>query len=354
MSGIDQASRAIRLTTSLPDNTLALSRLSGKEELSELFSYSLECVSETPDLDLYEVLGQPVGIELDIEGGGLRYLHGLVSEAAHVGSRGEYALYRLTMTAWPWMLTRTTDCRIFAEKNVPDIIESVLSDNDFDDIDNRLMGTYDNWNFCVQYQESDFAFISRLMEHEGIYYFFEHEQDRHVMVLCDDPAAHKTVAGYEEVPHYPEDLSQNRLTDHLVNWQFQKKVRSGKYVTKDFAFDQPKRDLLVHNTGAAAGQYPAKEIYDFPGGYSYQDSGEMTRSYGDRLARTRMEALAAPHEVATTEGNVRGLNAGNIFSLTNCEREDQNREYLVIWTSLWIQMDSFYSGSGGGAVELQS
>lgn len=354
MSGIDQAMRAVRIYTGLPDNTLALSRMTGQEQLSELFEYTLECVSENAELDLYEVLGQPIAVEFDTDGEGVRYLHGLVCEAGHIGSRGEYALYKLTMTAWPWIMTRTTDCRIFSDQTVPDIIEALLSDNGFDDFDNRLMGQYEPRNFCVQYQESDFAFISRLMEHEGIYYYFEHFENRHVLVLCDDFSAHSTAPNYSDIPHYPESSDTSRDTDHLVNWQFRRRIRSGKYVTKDFAFDQPKRDLLVQTAGATAGNYPSQEIYDYPGGYPCAASGEMTRSYGTRLAEMRMQALSADHEVASADGNVRGLGAGHVFVLTHCERQDQNREYLVLYASLLIQMDSYYSGSGGGAVELRS
>lgn len=354
MSGIDQASRAVRIHTALPDNSLALHSLSGNEQLSELFNYTVDCVSENASLDLYDVLGMPIGIEFDTDKDGIRHMHGLVSEAAHVGNLGIYAHYRFTMTAWPWMLTRTTDCRIFTEMSVPDIIESVLSDNGFVDFDNRLMASYDAWNHCVQYKETDFDFISRLMEHEGIYYFFEHFEDKHVMVFCDGSTAHSTAPGYADIPHYPESTDQSRETEHLVNWHLKKKIRSGLYITKDFAFDQPKRDLLVQNKGVTTGQYEGKEVYDFPGGYAYQESGEMTRTYGEQIAKARMEALTAPHEVTQSNGNVRGLNAGNIFTLTNCDREDQNREYLVLHASLHIQMDSFYSGEGGGFVELHS
>lgn len=354
MSGIDQAARAVRIHTGLPDNTLALSRMTGHEQLSELFEYTLECVSENAALDLYEVLGQPISVEFDTDGDGVRHLHGLVCEAGHIGSRGDYALYKLTMTAWPWLMTRTTDCRIFADQNVPAIIEAVLSDIGFDDFDNRLMGQYEPRNFCVQYRESDFAFISRLMEHEGIYYFFEHFDNRHVLVICDDSSAHAAAPNYSDIPHFPESTDSSRITDHLVDWQFRRRIRSGKYVTKDFAFDEPKRDLLVQTSGAAAGNYPAQEIYDYPGGFPYTASGEMTRSYGVRLAEARMEALSADHEVASANGNVRGLGAGNVFSLSRCERDDQNREYLVLYASLVIQMDSYFSGDGGGAVELTS
>jgi len=354
MSGIDQATRAVRITTPLPDNTLGLLTLSGSEQLSELFTYSLECVSEDANIDLYEILGMNISVVLDTDQEGERFIHGMINQAAHVGSKGQYALYRLSVTAWPWMLTQNKECRIFADMNVPDIISSVLSDAGFTDFDNRLIGSYDQWNYCVQYQESDFDFVSRLMEHEGIYYYFEHFDNRHVMVLCDGATAHGTAANYEEVPHFPESLDQQRTTDHLINWQFEKSVRSGKYVTKDFAFDQPRRDLLVNSSESFAGQYDSKEVYEFPGGFSYESSGEMTRSYGERIAKARMEALTAGHEVAKADGNVRGLNAGNIFTLINCEREDQNREYLIVEASLRVHLDSYYSGDGGGAVELTS
>jgi type VI secretion system secreted protein VgrG len=114
MGGIDQAASAIRIHTPLPDNTLALLRMSGSEQLSELFTYTLECVSEDANIDLYDILGMNISVVLDTENDGERHIHGLVNQAAHVGSKGEYALYRLSVTAWPWMLTQTTDCRIFS------------------------------------------------------------------------------------------------------------------------------------------------------------------------------------------------------------------------------------------------
>lgn len=354
MGGIDKAARAIRINTPLPDNTLALLTMSGSEQLSDLFNYTLECVSENANIDLYDILGMNISVVLDTENNGERHIHGLVNQAAHVGSKGEYALYRLSVTAWPWMLTQTTDCRIFAQLSVPNIISSVFSDNGFTDYDIRLTDTYEQRNFCVQYQESDFDFISRLMEHEGIYYFFEHFDNRHVMVICDNAGAHSIATHYAKIPHLPQSTNRKKIGDHLINWQFEKSVRSGEYVTKDFSFDNPQRDLLVNSSTSVSGSYESKEVYEFPGGYTADNSGEMTRSYGTHLAKARIEALTAQHEMAKASGNVRGLNAGNIFTLTQCERKDQNREYLVVCASLTLQLESYYSGNDGGAVELKS
>lgn len=174
------------------------------------------------------------------------------------------------------------------------------------------------------------------------------------MILCDSASAHNASAGYESIPHYPDDSSQARGTEYLVDWRFLRRVRSGKYVTNDFAFDQPKRDLLVQSVQKIEGSYESSEVYDYPGGYSNTDTGELTRQYGERLAKARMEALTVNHEIANARGNVRGLNAGAVFKLTLCERDDQNREYLVMRSSMSIQMDSYYSGTGGGSVELHS
>ena len=353
MGTIDQTNRPARLTTPLGENVLALSSLEGTETLNTLYNYTIECISEDAELDLYGVLGLPAGLAIDSQNEGTRYLHGIVNQAAHIGSEGEFARYRLNLTAAPWMMTQTTDCRIFQELSVPDIIKSVLEDNGFTDFDDRLMGQYERWGFCVQYRESDFDFISRLMEHEGIYYYFEHEQSRHVMVLCDGNTAHELVTDYEEVPHFPVSIDQTRKVDHLVDWTFEKTVKSARYASNDFAFDQPKRDLLVLSSEQLQGGYEPHEVYEYPGGYSNNNSGELKRSYGEQLVKMRLESLTARHELAFVKGNVRGLNAGNLFSLVECERSDQNREYLIVSASLDISIDDYFSG-GEGIYELKA
>ena len=345
MSTIDQTNRPARLTTALGDNVLALSSLEGTETLNSLYNYTIECISEDAEIDLYGVLGLPAGVAIDSQNEGTRYLHGIVNQAAHIGSEGEFARYRLNLTAAPWMMTQTTDCKIFQDQSVPDIVKSVLEDNGFTDFDDRLMGQYERWNFCVQYRESDFDFISRLMEHEGIYYYFEHEQSRHLMVLCDGNTAHELVPDYEEVPHFPVSTDQARKVDHLVDWTFEKTVKSARYASNDFAFDQPKRDLLVTTSEQLDGGYEPHEVYEYPGGYSNTNSGELRRSYGEQLVKMRLESLTARHELAYVKGNVRGLNAGKLFSLVQCERSDQNREYLVVSATLNIRIDGYFSGA---------
>ena len=357
MPGIQQAWQAARISTSLPVETLALSRLTGKERLSTLFSYRMECVSEDSALDLYSVLGQNISIEFDVHGGNKRYINGVVASASNSGSRGEYALYTLDVKPWLWLLTHTSDCRIFTDRSTPDIVLQLFQDNGFIDVDNRLSESYPPRNYCVQYQESDFSFVSRLMEHEGIYYYFEHEDGKTVLVLCDNAAAHGTISGYEDVLHgapEPADGSAQGVQDFFTDWSSRRHVNSSKYVMNDYGYADPKADLLVsaaHRVSTAWAEY---EQYEYPGAYPVSESGQPDRTQGERLAKKRMQRELSLHETSSGHGNVRGLNAGYLFNLTGCDQDDQNREYLVICAELDISLDSYYSGADISAIEFDT
>ena len=357
MPGIRQAWQVARISTSLPVETLALGRLSGTERLSTLFSYQMECISEDPALDLYSVLGQNISVEFVVHGGNKRYINGVVASASNSGSRGEYALYTLDVKPWLWLLTHSTDCRIFTDLSAPDIVLQVLQDNGFVDVDNRLADSYPSRNFCVQYQESDFSFVSRLMEHEGIYYYFEHADGKTILVLCDSAAAHGTIRGYEDVSHgasEPADGSAQDVQDFLSGWSTRRRVNSAKYVMNDFGFADPKADLLATAARRVSTAWAEYEKYEYPGAYPGLESGQPDRSQAERLAQRRMERELSLHETSSGHGNVRGLSAGHLFNLTGCEREDQNREYLVICAELDISLDSYYSGVDNAAIEFNT
>lgn len=350
MPGIQQARQVVRITSPLPADALALSSLKGHERLSTLFSYSLECVSEEPALDLYSMLGQNITVEIDVDGGNKRFFNGVVASAAHVGNRGDYTLYSLDMKPWLWLLTHTTDCRVFSYLSVPEIVQRIFQDNGFDDVDNRLTENYPQRNYCVQYQESDFAFVSRLMEHEGIYYFFEHENGKTILILCDNLSAHRAVEGYEEIPVCPAENAAQSEQDHLVEWSFKRHVNSAKYVMNDFGFKDPSADMLVSATTRVSDAWAEYEQYEYPGAYSNTDGGQLDREYGERLVQRRMERELSLHEVSSGHGTVKGLNAGHLFHLTNCERDDQNREYLVLGAKLDINLESYYSNTAHNAL----
>ena len=357
MPGIQQAWQAARISTSLPVETLALSRLTGKERLSTLFSYRMECVSEDSALDLYSVLGQNISIEFAVHGGNKRFINGVVASASNSGSRGEYALYTLDVKPWLWLLTHTSDCRIFTDRSTPDIVLQLFQDNGFIDVDNRLSESYPPRNYCVQYQESDFSFVSRLMEHEGIYYYFEHEDGKTILVLCDNAAAHGFISGYEDVPYgapEPADGSRQGVQDFLIDWSSRRHVNSSKYAMNDYGYADPKADLLVSAAHRVSTAWADYEQYEYPGAYPVLESGQPDRAQGERLAKKRMERELSLHETSSGHGNVRGLSAGHLFNLTGCEREDQNREYLVIYAELDVSLESYYNGADAAAIDFNT
>ena len=175
----------------------------------------------------------------------------------------------------------------------------------------------------MQYRETSFDFVSRLMEHEGIYYYFRHEQARHVLVFADAYGAHSTVADYDSVPFYPPDR-QMRERDHFYDWQLEREVQPGSLELNDYDFKRPRARLEVRSSVSRSHSNGDHPLYDYPGEYVQSNDGE-------HYARTRIEAIHSQFERVQLRGRARGLGCGHLFKLTGYEREDQNREYLVVF-----------------------
>ncbi|TEG27114.1 type VI secretion system Vgr family protein, partial [Pseudomonas aeruginosa] len=183
--GLMQLTRLVQVDCPLGPDVLLLQRMEGREELGRLFAYELHLVSENPNLPLEQLLGKPMSLSLELPGGSRRFFHGIVARCSQVAGHGQFASYQVTLRPWLWLLTRTSDCRIFQNQKVPDIIKQVFRDLGFSDFEDALSRSYREWEYCVQYRETSFDFVSRLMEQEGIYYWFRHEQSRHILVLSD-------------------------------------------------------------------------------------------------------------------------------------------------------------------------
>lgn len=173
-----QKHREVAIETTLGEDVLLLISFSGTEQLGRLFEYKLELASEDYQIKPESIVGENVSIRLNLGDKGIRYFNGHVSHFTQLTSSGQLARYRATVVPWFWFLTRTADCRIFQEKTVPEIIEQIFRARGYTDYDKRLSCEYRTWEYCVQYRETDFNFISRLMEQEGIYYYFEHENGK--------------------------------------------------------------------------------------------------------------------------------------------------------------------------------
>ena len=338
-----QLSRLAKITSPLGPDALLLKDMGGGEELGRLFNYELQLHSLDNAIDLNQLLGKPMCLSLQLEGGGERHFHGIVARCSQNVDQGQFASYQATLRPWLWLLTRTSDCRIFQNLTIPQIIKQVFRDLGFSDFEDALSRPYREWEYCVQYRETSFDFVSRLMEQEGIYYFFRHEQGRHVLVLADAYGAHTSAPGYASVPYYPKN-EQQRERDHIHDWHLAQEVQPGSLELNDYDFQRPSARIDVRSTMPrphTAGDYP---LYDYPGTYVQSADGE-------HYARTRIEALQTLHEQVELAGNARGLGPGHLFSLTGFSRQDQNREYLIVGARYYISQES--GETGGGAASSQ-
>ncbi|MBT2371592.1 type VI secretion system Vgr family protein [Pseudomonas fluorescens] len=342
----NQASRLAKITSPLGPDVLMLNEMGGGEELGRLFNFELQLTSLNAAIDLNQLLGKPMCLNLQLADGGERFFHGLVARCSQNIDQGQFASYQVTLRPWLWLLSRTSDCRIFQNLTIPQIIKQVFRDLGFSDFEDALSRPYREWEYCVQYRETSFEFVSRLMEQEGIYYFFRHEQDRHVLVLADAYGAHTGVVGYGSVPYYPKD-EQQRERDHMHNWHLAHEVQPGSLELNDYDFQRPSASIDVRSAMPrphTAGDYP---LYDYPGTYVKSEDGE-------HYARTRIEALQTLHEQVEFSGNARGLGSGNLFSLTGFSRRDQNREYLIVGARYYIVQESLESGGGAPSAQFES
>ena len=333
---LSQRDRTFAVNTPLGEDALVLRSMTANERISALFEYALELSSEDIDIAPSDLLGKPATVSLRLMDGSRRWFNGWINRFSHVGFDGADALYKATLVPWLWFLSRTADCRIFQEQTVPDIVKSIFREHGFTDFEERLSGSYRQWVYCVQYRETDLSFVSRLLEHEGIYYFFEHQDGKHNLILADSYSAHSTIAGYEEVPYFPPDADSLRERDHINAWSIEQQVCPGAFANTSFDFTAPRKNLLVTRSSPKPHELADYEVFDFPG--NYVEAGDS-----ETYARVRLEEAQAGHELARAQGTARGLAAGALFSLTGHRRDDQNREYLILSADYRLRSDEFGS-----------
>ena len=330
--------RELTVSGSFDDGDLLVEHMSGTEGLSEVFTYNLSLLSASLNIDLSTLVGDTMTVAVDIEEGEPRYFHGFVTRMSRVGTTDKYARYQVTLRPWLWLLSSRQNSRIFQNQSVPDIAKALFREHGFTDFEDSLSQSYPAREFVVQYRESDFNFVSRLFEHAGIYYYFRHEQNRHVLVLADAASAHKTAPGYEEISFHPTGSGRPSVDECVSRWELVCQWRPGAYASDDFDFERPRADLTAQLQAKAPHKKGDLEIYEYPGGYTKQGDGE---SY----VRARLEALQSDVEIAHGSGDIRGVGAGNLFSMIDFPNEDQNKEYLAVTTSYDVLNSSHQTGS---------
>jgi type VI secretion system secreted protein VgrG len=345
------SARSILLKTPLGNDVLLPRLISGSERVSTPFRFDVSMLSQKGDINPDQILGKNVTLTFALPSGGKRHFNGIVIEFAQHGYRSKYHEYQAVVRPWFWQLTRTADCRIFQKKSVPDIFEEVVKQYGFSGYKLKLKdkSVYKKWDYCVQYRETDFNFLSRLLEQEGIYYFFEHTESAHEMVLADDAGAHQTVSGYDSVPFFPPDApNAQRERDHLTAWSFTKSMLPGAYATTDYDFLNPRQSLLATESIARQHALANYEVFDYPAELTV-----FTTAESGRIAKTRIQEAQAGYMVARGQGNAAGLATGRRFKLTEYPRKDLNIEYVIIGTAFSLASDAYDAGGGGDEAEFK-
>ena len=325
---------------------LLVVRFDLSEEVSVPYELSAELACDD-EVKMDDALGKEGFLTLTGDGGD-RIVHGVVDRFEHTGNRGRFGLYRARVAPYLRWLSLERDCRIFQGKSVPDIVKQVLQDSGLptDRFDFRLKESYAPVEYCVQYRETDLDFVSRLLEEEGIFYFFEHSDTKHLLVFADGPVAYKEIAGESGVTY---NFSQGMAPaeECVYRFAFSRQVRSGKMTLQDFHFEKPGLDLKKEEQAKV---HEKREVYDYPGRYAEPDRGK-------RLSQVRLEESMTYYETAEGESTCVRLAPGFKFSLSDHDRGEYNRDYFL--TKLITRGEQPQSlqeaaGSGSGGFSYSS
>jgi len=238
MSEMTQEKRILELETTLGKDVLLITEMSGSEALSSLFSLEVKAFSEKEKVKPEDIIGKRAGVVLRLPSGEERFFHGMVNRFGHTGQDHRTNHYQMQIVPWCWLLTRTTDCRIFQDKTVPEIIKAVFDDlkKDFPDLvnydDKTTGGRYAKLDYCVQYRETDLDFVSRLMEDEGIFYFFKHERNKHTLIFADSSSAFLACKPGKKVV-FRSDEKEESVLDEALRFVFDNLVKGGAQIAKN-------------------------------------------------------------------------------------------------------------------------
>ncbi len=332
--------RYLYLTTPLGDDAFVLLEFSGHEAISQLFSYQLDMIAENGTEVLFEkLLGNKIsfgvkGVDTKVEP---RHFSGICMQMSQLGSDTEYTRYQMTVAPRSWLLTQIVRSRIFQQMTIPDILKQVLTGLD---VDYQIQGSFDPREYCVQYNESDFDFASRLMEEEGIYYFFKFEEDSHKMVLANTPQSHPEIAELPENTLIYEGMEGGGRDEERVSaWEKIQDLRSGKYTLWDHKFELPHKHLEAErptmdsiSVGTVThklkvGNNDSLEVYEYPGRYAQRYDGidkgggeqpsSLQKIFQDnkRTVEIRMQQVEATTLLIRGESNSRHCVPGHKFKL---------------------------------------
>jgi type VI secretion system secreted protein VgrG len=338
LMAIAQQHRRIAITTPLGKDVLLLRGFTGSEAISQLFHFDLDLLSENDSIHFQDVVGKNVTLRIYDANGAERNWNGFISRFSQGSQDRRLTAYRAQMVPWLWFLTRTSDCRIFQNKKAPDIIQQIFQDLGFSDFKLRLYGDFVQRDYCVQYRETDFNFVSRLMEEEGICYYFEHQEGKHTLVLANDTAAHDPCPT-QKTARYDFRGGSVTYEDVVTEWHYEEEFRPGAWAQTDYNFETPSTSLAVSVNGK--NHY---EIYEYPGEYGVRPAGES-------LAKIRLQEQTVPTQVFQGASGCRYFTSGYQFTLQDHYRADLNQAYLIRSVRHMATQGGNYQVGGGAGDE---
>jgi type VI secretion system secreted protein VgrG len=334
----------ITLTSPLPAADLQFESMTASAGLSLLGEIQLTLTSLKPDLKPEDLLGKAVTVHVALRDDEKRHFNGYVTRFAIGAHRGRHFGYQATVRPWLWFLTRTSDCRIFQELSVPDIVKKVFEDHSIANFEFKLFRSYRKWTYCVQYRESDFNFVARLLEHEGIYWYFKHTDGQHKLILVDSQSAHDAVPGHDTLPFFENSEVAPPDVEYVSNWTFSREVKTGKAALTSYDFERPSASLKVDKDKPRKYTLSDYELFDYQGDY-------VQTSDGKQLAEDRIDEVQTRFQYQRGSSNGHNIEVGRLLKLSHHPREDQNVEYLVTSLSVHAHVNSHESGGAAGGYE---
>ncbi len=334
-----QANRPMRVDTVLDPDVLLLDSMRGIEGISQPFSFHLDLLSEDKSMEPMALLRTPMVVTMNLHNGGKRFIHGLVSRFVQLGQKEELTAYRADIVPWSWFLSLSRESRIYQKLSVPDIIEKVIRDQGYSDFEFRCNQKHEPREYCVQYRESHLNFISRLMEEEGIFYFFEHTQDKHMLVITDHNGAMAPCPELSEVRFHsqaaPDEDVVRSIEHEMSAWV-------GTVTLRDYDFTHPSLSLESSLTGGGV-----EEVYDYPGRY-------LTLAEGERFARLQLEAEEAMRVQLRGAGSCRSFVSGGTFELQDYYRPEYNDEYILVRVQHVGHVGGYRSAEAAGGIDYHN
>ncbi len=317
---IKQESVRLAITTPFGPDKVWVLRVYGEESISGLFHFTCDCQSADKALDFTKIMGKHATVRLKMQNKKERFIDGVVTRFTQGQTGEKLTRYSIELRPWLWQLTLTQDSRIFQEKTVPKIIEQIFKDGGFTDFKNQLQGTYKPRVYCVQYQETAFDFVSRLMEEEGIFYFFKHEKGKHTLILADKPTAHADFPQGAKFVYRPDTHETMHDEDAVVRCDLEEQMASNSFTAVDFNMETPSTKLET----TAKGKKGKMEVREFP---SFFDK----KADATAVAKRRIEEREIGVKEIRGTTSSRCFTTGFAFTITKHPRADLNAKWVPRW-----------------------